>query len=60
MKSVFIYMFWLAITVIPCIGYWYVGLCIVVTNTLNMLVNFQNYKCHIKQEILDKKIKVKK
>ena len=27
---------------------------------MNMLVNFQNDKCDIKREILDKKIKVKK
>ena len=29
-------------------------------NVINMLVNFQNDKCHIKREILDKKLKVKK
>ena len=27
---------------------------------IDMLVNFQNYKCDIKREILDQKIKVKK
>ena len=29
-------------------------------NVINMLVNFQNDKCHIKREILDQKLKVKK
>ena len=29
-------------------------------NVINMLVNFQNYKCNIKREILDQKLKVKK
>ena len=29
-------------------------------NVINMLVKFQNDKLHIKREILDKKLKVKK
>ena len=29
-------------------------------NVMNMLVKFQNVKCHTKREILDQKLKVKK
>ena len=29
-------------------------------NVINMLVDFQNDKCHIRREILDQKLKVKK
>ena len=34
--------------------------CSLKMNVINMLVNFQNYKCYIKREILDQKLKVKK
>ena len=29
-------------------------------NVINMVVTFQNDKCHIKREILDQKLKLKK